>query len=119
MISDKMIRIEQYEKLLYSSYAVCDELIKMIMQEDNTMFINLMCTYKLNLVEEVYIKGIKTTSYNGYKRRQLRIQMLRLIELYNLALKIVEMCNCEHMQCSDLYALVDICEKSTCKEREK
>ncbi len=119
MISNKMIRIEQYEKLLYSSHKICDELIKMIIQEDEDMFMNLMCTYKLNLVEEVYIKGIKTTSYNGYKRRQLRIQMLRLIELYNLALKIIEMCNCEYIECNDLYALVDICEKNTCRERKK
>ncbi len=110
MINTDMINTKRFEKLLYLNQEICDQLVREFLESDYDFSLVIIDKYKLNYLEDIYIKGINASTYNGYKRRLLRLQALKFIELMNFASKIIDVCQGKSIDADDLYKLVEICE---------
>lgn len=119
MANLKNINIQQIEKLLYMNHEISEEIIKDYLQNEQEICRALIESYHMDLIYDVYINQIDYQTYNGYKRRRLRLEMLKLIELMNLANDIIELASGRSIECAELYKLIDICEAKVSHEGEK
>lgn len=119
MYNKKMLDVRQYEKLLYVNREVSEELITNLLQEKRELCLALIEAYRLNLIYDIYVLKVNIETYNGYKRRRLRLEIVKLLELVDMAMYVIALSEGQSIECAELYTLIDVCETKFSNKGEK